>query len=86
MKILNKENIKWWGSQKGEIWAFKQRGDLYLLSPKKTKSAPNEETKTKLTQPQINWRQLAIFCVTGAIIGFAAFSLFLTYILLKNAL
>ena len=45
-----------------------------------------KETKTKLTQPQINWRQLAIFCVTGAIIGFAAFSLFLTYILLKNAL
>ena len=85
MKIIHKENIKWWGSQKGETWAFKQRGDWYLLRPKKTKSAP-KETKTKLTQPQINWRQLAIFCVTGAIIGFAAFSLFLTYILLKNAL
>ncbi len=86
MKIINKENIKWWGNQESETWAYKENGDWYLLkSNKQSKSKGKAKVKKSSKEPQINWKQLAFSCVIGAWTAACIFGLSLTYLLLKNA-
>ncbi len=84
MKILNKNNVKWWGNEKSETWAFKENGDWYLIKPPKKQSKSKHKGSVSEENYKINWRQFALSCLIGGILGFSAFCLFLTYILLKN--
>lgn len=83
MKILNKKNLKWWGSQKSEVWAFKQNGDWYLI---KNKQNEPQELKKQKSQDlgKINWGQIVASSLIGAALAVGGFFLFLTFILLKN--
>jgi len=83
MKILNKNNLKWWGNQKSEVWAFKQNGDWYLI---KNKQNEPQELKKQKSQDldKINWGQIVASSLIGAALAVGGFFLFLTFILLKN--
>tara|TARA_X000001382_G_C3139769_1_gene169160 strand:+ start:200 stop:457 length:258 start_codon:yes stop_codon:yes gene_type:complete len=83
MKILNKKNLKWWGDQKSEVWAFKQNGDWYLI---KNKQNEPQELKKQKSQDlgKINWGQIVASSLIGAALAVGGFFLFLTFILLKN--
>ena len=82
MKILNKENIKWWGKNKLETWAFKSKGDWWIARPERKEklvSAPKN-----ISEEKVNWKTVLISSLAGAAIGFGAFCLFLAYLFLRS--
>ena len=85
MKILNKTNLKWWGDNRSETWAYKKDGDWWVVKADKNKdSAPRREKELK-AEKQIDWRKAFVASLAGAVLGLGFFCLFLMYLLMKNA-
>ena len=82
--------MKWWGNDRSETWVYKQGNDWWMMKPsRKIKDArprPQNKKRTEEEQQKVNWRQVLLSSLFGALIGAGAFFLFLTYFLIKNAL
>lgn len=82
--------MKWWGNDKSETWVYKQGNDWWMMKPsRKIKDArprPQNKKRTEEERQKVNWRQVLLSSLFGALIGTGAFFLFLTYFLIKNAL
>ena len=60
MKKLNKENLKWWGSQKNETWATKVDGEWWIFTNKKQNKT---ETPEKRKQKQQRNGKILNYCL-----------------------
>jgi hypothetical protein len=84
MKILNKENIKWWGKNKLETWAFKKNGDWWITKPEK-EVKPFSSLKN-VSEDKPSWRAILISSLAGGLIGLIVFCLLVTYLFLRDAI
>ena len=85
MKILNKQNRKWWGNRKDTTWAFKKGEDWWLLKPEKKNLKTPPQKKKSAKKEQGVFRQMCEVAFFSVMTAIGLFVISALVILIKDA-